>query len=149
MCAGQGYLAKGWHVPAASRNASGGVCGEGLELWRGHRTTLPSLRHCLAWLQPTSIGLPSALWQWQGGHPTPVHPLCAGWDWGNGWTWGRHSRNVSAAAHLWDNHKMPWDYGPASLEPPPWLLPACCFPTRWEQKHPQDWARLGPLEGTG
>lgn len=40
--------------------------------------------------------------------------------------------------------QMPWVYGPASLGPPPWLLPACCSPTRWEPKHTQDGAHPGP-----
>lgn len=40
--------------------------------------------------------------------------------------------------------QMPWVYAPASLGPPPWLLPACCSPTRWEPKHTQDRAHPGP-----
>lgn len=47
--------------------------------------------------------------------------------------------HVRGCSHVGD-HKMPWDYRPDSLEPLPWLLPACCLPTRWEPKHPQDWA---------
>lgn len=103
-------------------------------LWRGAGTLEGAQDH------PSLSDMATSHQHWASLSPLalargPPHlcapPVCR-MELGDGWTRGRHSRNMSGAVHTWRDHKMPWVYGPVPLEPPP-----CCFPTRWEKNTPR------------